>query len=199
MLFVCRCCLSFLFSLFTARYCLNIISLHVQPSDEGLVSLSLYIKTEEDTIWENGGVAWIEREKEDFTYIIYILMSWDRKREMGRAKLPMKRIENYPKRQVSFSKRKKGLIKKAYELSVLADIDIALIIFSTSGRVTHFSGKNRFIHSPGSIQMGWRRRRFDLFSLPLICCISAIYRMEDVFTRLTHLTSHEIERYTWSK
>ncbi|KAK3128768.1 hypothetical protein QOZ80_6BG0466080 [Eleusine coracana subsp. coracana] len=47
---------------------------------------------------------------------------------MGRVKLQIKRIENNTNRQVTFSKRRNGLIKKAYELSVLCDIDIALII-----------------------------------------------------------------------
>ncbi|KAJ9170323.1 hypothetical protein P3X46_018439 [Hevea brasiliensis] len=62
---------------------------------------------------------------------------------MGRVKLPIKRIENNTNRQVTFSKRRNGLIKKAYELAILCDIDIALIMFSPSGRLSHFSGKRR--------------------------------------------------------
>nr|XP_010939774.1 agamous-like MADS-box protein AGL66 [Elaeis guineensis] len=62
---------------------------------------------------------------------------------MGRVKLQIKRIENNTNRQVTFSKRRNGLIKKAYELSVLCDIDIALIMFSPSGRLSHFSGRRR--------------------------------------------------------
>ncbi|WCJ44528.1 Agamous-like MADS-box protein AGL104 [Euphorbia peplus] len=62
---------------------------------------------------------------------------------MGRVKLEIKRIENPTNRQVTFSKRRNGLIKKAYELSVLCDIDIALIMFSPSGRPSHFSGRKR--------------------------------------------------------
>lgn len=63
--------------------------------------------------------------------------------EMGRVKLPMKRIESTTNRQVTYSKRRNGLIKKAYELSVLCDIDIALVMFSPSGRLSQFSGKAR--------------------------------------------------------
>ncbi|CAN7094459.1 unnamed protein product [Brassica rapa subsp. narinosa] len=48
---------------------------------------------------------------------------------MGRVKLEIKRIENTTNRQVTFSKRRNRLIKKAYELSILCDIDIALIMF----------------------------------------------------------------------
>uniref|UniRef100_A0A2C9WE93 MADS-box domain-containing protein n=1 Tax=Manihot esculenta TaxID=3983 RepID=A0A2C9WE93_MANES len=62
---------------------------------------------------------------------------------MGRVKLEIKKIENNTNRQVTFSKRRNGLIKKAYELSILCDIDIALIMFSPSGRLSHFSGKKR--------------------------------------------------------
>ncbi|KAK6924121.1 Transcription factor, MADS-box [Dillenia turbinata] len=62
---------------------------------------------------------------------------------MGRVKLQIKRIENKTNRQVTFSKRRNGLIKKAYELSILCDIDIALIMFSPSCRLSHFSGQKR--------------------------------------------------------
>ncbi|XP_022985132.1 agamous-like MADS-box protein AGL104, partial [Cucurbita maxima] len=62
---------------------------------------------------------------------------------MGRVKLQIKRIENNTNRQVTYSKRRNGLIKKAYELSVLCDIDIALIMFSPSSRLSHFSGRRR--------------------------------------------------------
>ncbi|XP_019082857.1 PREDICTED: agamous-like MADS-box protein AGL66 [Camelina sativa] len=62
---------------------------------------------------------------------------------MGRVKLEIKRIENTTNRQVTFSKRRNGLIKKAYELSILCDIDIALLMFSPSDRLSLFSGKTR--------------------------------------------------------
>ncbi|XP_077216980.1 agamous-like MADS-box protein AGL104 isoform X2 [Tasmannia lanceolata] len=62
---------------------------------------------------------------------------------MGRVKLQIKKIENNTNRQVTFSKRRNGLIKKAYELSILCDTDVALIMFSTSGRLSLFSGKKR--------------------------------------------------------
>ncbi|XP_052189849.1 agamous-like MADS-box protein AGL104 [Diospyros lotus] len=64
---------------------------------------------------------------------------------MGRVKLQIKKIENTTNRQVTFSKRRNGLIKKAYELSVLCDVDVALIMFSPSGRVSIFSGNNKSI------------------------------------------------------
>ncbi|KAL8110735.1 hypothetical protein AgCh_026463 [Apium graveolens] len=65
---------------------------------------------------------------------------------MGRNKLLIQKIENVTNRQVTFSKRRNGLIKKAYELSILCDIDIALLMFSPSGRLSHFSGKRSGIN-----------------------------------------------------
>lgn len=51
----------------------------------------------------------------------------------------MKRIENAASRQVTFSKRRNGLLKKAYELSVLCDAEVAVLIFSQKGRLFEFS------------------------------------------------------------
>ncbi|TYI91204.1 hypothetical protein E1A91_D03G175500v1 [Gossypium mustelinum] len=58
---------------------------------------------------------------------------------MVRGKTQMKRIENAASRQVTFSKRRNGLLKKAFELSVLCDAEVALIIFSTRGKLYEFS------------------------------------------------------------
>ncbi|XP_073312123.1 agamous-like MADS-box protein MADS3 isoform X1 [Primulina huaijiensis] len=58
---------------------------------------------------------------------------------MGRGRVELKRIENKINRQVTFSKRRNGLLKKAYELSVLCDAEVALIIFSSRGKLYEFS------------------------------------------------------------
>nr|XP_016485691.1 PREDICTED: agamous-like MADS-box protein AGL104 [Nicotiana tabacum] len=62
---------------------------------------------------------------------------------MGRSKLPLLKIESLTNRQVTFSKRRNGILKKIYELSVLCDVDVAIIMFSPSGRLTHYSRKRR--------------------------------------------------------
>ncbi|KAK3217906.1 hypothetical protein Dsin_011876 [Dipteronia sinensis] len=46
---------------------------------------------------------------------------------MGRGKIEIKRIENLNSRQVTFSKRRNGLLKKAKELSVLCDAELILV------------------------------------------------------------------------
>lgn len=58
---------------------------------------------------------------------------------MVRGKIEMKRIENATNRQVTFSKRRNGLLKKAYELAVLCDVEVALIIFSPSGKLYEYA------------------------------------------------------------
>ncbi|XP_034672809.1 truncated transcription factor CAULIFLOWER D-like isoform X7 [Vitis riparia] len=58
---------------------------------------------------------------------------------MGRGKVELKRIENSTSRQVTFSKRKNGLLKKAFELSILCDAEVALLIFSPSGKAYQFA------------------------------------------------------------
>ncbi|XP_028947880.1 truncated transcription factor CAULIFLOWER A-like isoform X3 [Malus domestica] len=58
---------------------------------------------------------------------------------MGRGRVQLKRIENKINRQVTFSKRRSGLMKKAHEISVLCDAEVALIIFSTKGKLFEYS------------------------------------------------------------
>ncbi|KAF3455903.1 hypothetical protein FNV43_RR00545 [Rhamnella rubrinervis] len=57
---------------------------------------------------------------------------------MGRGKLPIRRIENQTTRQVTFSKRRAGLLKKTHELSVLCDAQIGLIVFSSTGKLCQY-------------------------------------------------------------
>ncbi|KAJ3672662.1 hypothetical protein LUZ60_007383 [Juncus effusus] len=58
---------------------------------------------------------------------------------MPKGKREMRRIEDTASRQVTFSKRRGGLLKKAFELSVLCDAEVALIIFSSRGKLFEFS------------------------------------------------------------
>ncbi|CAN0928094.1 Agamous-like MADS-box protein AGL12 [Linum grandiflorum] len=53
---------------------------------------------------------------------------------MARGKVQMKRIENPVHRQVTFCKRRAGLLKKAKELSVLCDAEIGVLVFSSHGK-----------------------------------------------------------------
>jgi MADS-box transcription factor len=64
---------------------------------------------------------------------------------MGRGKVELKRIEDKSSQQVTFSKRRSGLMKKARELSVLCDVEVALLIFSSSGKLHDYCSGDRFV------------------------------------------------------
>ncbi|KAK9933976.1 hypothetical protein M0R45_021144 [Rubus argutus] len=57
-------------------------------------------------------------------------------------KITIKKIENLPARQVTYSKRRRGLLKKAEELSVLCDCEYAVIIFSATGKLCESSSSS---------------------------------------------------------
>ena len=58
---------------------------------------------------------------------------------MGRKKIRIERIADERNRQVTFTKRKNGLMKKAMELSVLCDCQIALVIFNSNNKLFQYS------------------------------------------------------------
>ncbi|KAL3845681.1 hypothetical protein ACJIZ3_003084 [Penstemon smallii] len=68
---------------------------------------------------------------------------------MARGKIQMKRIENPVHRQVTFCKRRTGLLKKAKELSVLCDAEIGIFIFSAHGKLYELATKGTM---PGLIE-----------------------------------------------
>ncbi|KAL2514584.1 MADS-box transcription factor 23-like [Forsythia ovata] len=61
---------------------------------------------------------------------------------MGRGKIEIKKIENVNSRQITFSKRRTGLLKKASELAVLCEAEVAVIIFSNTGKLFEFSSSD---------------------------------------------------------
>ncbi|XP_058191288.1 MADS-box protein SVP-like isoform X1 [Rhododendron vialii] len=61
---------------------------------------------------------------------------------MVRQRIEIKKIDNVTARQVTFSKRRRGLFKKAKELSTLCDAEIALIVFSSTGRLFDYSSSS---------------------------------------------------------
>ncbi|KAA8546451.1 hypothetical protein F0562_002810 [Nyssa sinensis] len=57
---------------------------------------------------------------------------------MGRGKIEIKRIENQSNRQVTYSKRRNGIMKKAKEITVLCDAHVSLVIFASSGKMHEY-------------------------------------------------------------
>ncbi|KAI3881167.1 hypothetical protein MKX03_002341 [Papaver bracteatum] len=57
---------------------------------------------------------------------------------MAKGKRQIKYIENTSSRQVTYSKRKKGILNKARELSLLCGDEVCLIMFSKTGKLTEY-------------------------------------------------------------
>lgn len=66
---------------------------------------------------------------------------------MGRGKIEIKRIDNANNRQVTFSKRRNGLLKKAMELSILCEAQVAVIIYSNTGKLAEFASTRYIVFS----------------------------------------------------
>uniref|UniRef100_A0A0D9YL17 MADS-box domain-containing protein n=1 Tax=Oryza glumipatula TaxID=40148 RepID=A0A0D9YL17_9ORYZ len=126
-----------------------------------------------------GGV----QQQETTTTVVQVAAEASRKkvevRSAGRrGRREMRRIEDATSRQVTFSKRRSGLLKKAFELSVLCDAEVALIVFSPRGRLYQFASassdlqrtidrylnhtKNSSAHEEGEESCKWRSEATNL-------------------------------------
>ncbi|XP_031130430.1 MADS-box protein SVP-like isoform X1 [Ipomoea triloba] len=61
---------------------------------------------------------------------------------MVRQKIEIKKIDSLSARQVTFAKRRRGLFKKAHELSTLCDVELGLIVFSATGKLSDYSSSS---------------------------------------------------------
>ncbi|KAD6119685.1 hypothetical protein E3N88_10956 [Mikania micrantha] len=61
------------------------------------------------------------------------------RKTMGRGRIEIKKIEKVSSRQVTFSKRRAGLMKKAKELAILCDAEVGVVIFSSTGKLYEFA------------------------------------------------------------
>ncbi|KAG6528328.1 MADS-box transcription factor 23-like isoform X1 [Zingiber officinale] len=96
---------------------------------------------------------------------------------MGRGKIVIQRIDNTTSRQVTFSKRRNGLLKKAKELAILCDAEVGVVVFSSTGRLYEFSNtsmksvierytkskeEQQLITSPASEMKVWQKKAASL-------------------------------------
>ncbi|KAF8029850.1 hypothetical protein BT93_E2310 [Corymbia citriodora subsp. variegata] len=86
---------------------------------------------------------------------------------MGRGKIVIRRIDNSTSRQVTFSKRRNGLLKKAKELAILCDAEVGVIIFSSTGKLYDFASNRSYSRS--LLQF------FCSFSFELLFCLDIVF------------------------
>lgn len=65
-------------------------------------------------------------------------MSKNKKSSLGRQKIPIEKIPKKSHLQVTFSKRRSGLFKKASELCTLCGVEIAIVVFSPADKAFSF-------------------------------------------------------------
>ncbi|XP_038997574.1 agamous-like MADS-box protein TM6 isoform X2 [Hibiscus syriacus] len=97
---------------------------------------------------------------------------------MGRGKIEIKKIENATNRQVTYSKRRNGLFKKAQELTVLCDAKVSLIMFSNTGKFHEFLSPN--ITTKGFFDLYQKTSGIDLWN-------SHYERMQENYRRLKEI------------
>ncbi|KAJ7953074.1 MADS-box transcription factor [Quillaja saponaria] len=97
---------------------------------------------------------------------------------MGRGKIEIKPIENSTNRQVTYSKRRNGIFKKAHELTVLCDAKVSLIMFSDSGSAKlheyispNISTKKIYDQYQKALEIDLWKTHYELFS-----CVSHVCR-----------------------
>lgn len=110
-----------------------------------------------------------------------VCFSFLRESTMAREKIKIKKIDNVTARQVTFSKRRRGLFKKAEELSVLCDAEVAVIIFSATGKLFEYSSSRycSFFFLPLVLKISFIRLMYD-FSSPTLSFIYCVCLYADV-------------------
>ncbi|CAJ1977305.1 unnamed protein product [Sphenostylis stenocarpa] len=117
-----------------------------------------YITTPEAVaVGGDGALAWFEWEKtlteelmqkivsisvRNSSFDLFMAMDSGVKKSYGRQKIEMKKMSNESNLQVTFSKRRSGLFKKASELCTLCGAEVALVVFSPGEKVFSFGHPN---------------------------------------------------------
>uniref|UniRef100_A0A3B3SEE8 MADS-box domain-containing protein n=1 Tax=Paramormyrops kingsleyae TaxID=1676925 RepID=A0A3B3SEE8_9TELE len=110
---------------------------------------------------------------------------------MGRKKIKISQIQDQRNRQVTFTKRKFGLMKKAYELSVLCDCEIALIIFNHSNHLYQYASSNMdqvLLKYTAFSEPQENRTNADILQVPRRARVSLRFVTMGVFSLLSSLS-----------
>ncbi|XP_022754147.1 agamous-like MADS-box protein AGL65 [Durio zibethinus] len=115
---------------------------------------------------------------------------------MGRRKLKIQRLESMKARQAKYSKRKAGLVKKAKELAILCDVDLALLLFSPTDKPTLFVGQDKDLSSVverlSNLTLGEREQR-RAYTMKLLKKLYANSNSEDDPTNLSQDSSNSLK------
>ncbi|KAL2467778.1 Floral homeotic protein PISTILLATA [Forsythia ovata] len=113
---------------------------------------------------------------------------------MGRGKIEIKRIESSSNRQVTYSKRRNGIIKKAKEITVLCDTKVSLVVFGSSGKMHEFcSPSTTLIEMLDNYQKSTGKKLWDAKHENLNNEIDQIKKENDnMQTKLRHLKGQDI-------
>ena len=106
---------------------------------------------------------------------------------MGRGKIVIRRIDNSTSRQVTFSKRRGGLFKKAKELAILCDAEVGLVVFSSTSRLYEYTSSRSYSHSSLSLSISFGT--VPLAQLLLSSCQS-IYLSFSIFLTVIIYNTH---------
>ncbi|KAL5562665.1 hypothetical protein UlMin_032412 [Ulmus minor] len=118
---------------------------------------------------------------------------------MTRQKIEIKKIDNITARQVTFSKRRRGLFKKAHELSTLCDAQIALIVFSSTGKLLDYcSSSMQEVIERHKSQLQNQEKPSQQSHLQLECekkaCTLLSKELEEKTTALRQMKGEELEK-----
>ncbi|KAL9238381.1 hypothetical protein vseg_012811 [Gypsophila vaccaria] len=118
---------------------------------------------------------------------------------MVRQRIQIKKIDNITARQVTFSKRRRGLIKKAQELSTLCDAEIGLIVFSSTGKLFDYSSsrmtnviQRHMLHADNFQTVDESSTSLQLEAEESICALLN-KEFKDKTQQLSHLNGEELE------
>ncbi|KAK2660641.1 hypothetical protein Ddye_007174 [Dipteronia dyeriana] len=98
---------------------------------------------------------------------------------MARGKIQIKRIENSTNRQVTYSKRRNGLFKKARELTVLCDAKVSLIMISSTNKVQEYISPSA-ISTKEFFDQYQRTSGIDLWSSPYENMQESLKKLKEV-------------------
>uniref|UniRef100_A0A0E0CWE0 Uncharacterized protein n=1 Tax=Oryza meridionalis TaxID=40149 RepID=A0A0E0CWE0_9ORYZ len=117
-----------------------------------------------------------------------------------RERIAIRRIDNLAARQVTFSKRRRGLFKKAEELSILCDAEVGLVVFSATGKLFQFASTSmkqiidRYNSHSKTLQRAEEPSQLDLQGEDSSTCARLKEELAETSIRLRQMRGEELHR-----